>query len=150
MSDVRPFTRDMIKDYLEAQELNYLVDKDGDYRVDFRRDAELDVSLRCWIVAEGEKSEMLKVAVYSDRFFPKDRWGSAIMLCNTWNRDYRWPKAYVLIPETGNGEPAAEIVLERQIDLEHGVHAELLDRFITGAIAGAITFWQWAVHEQGM
>ncbi len=85
----------------------------------------------------------------SDKRIPKSDWGRAVMICNTWNKERSWPKAYLFVRNPST-DTHGLIVLEDVIDLEKGIHQELLDDFSLTSIATAISFWKWAHKEQGL
>ena len=146
MPTVCKFDRSMIEKHLKSEELYYLVDSEGGYRVDFEdHDNSLGCDLTAWL---GEVEEVLSIFIGSTRQFPKREWGRAIMLCNTWNKENPGPKAFLdTNPDT---DTTGSIVLRQSYDLEQGIHQELLDDFITVTIGAAIAFWEWAHQEQGL
>ena len=144
MPIVRALDRSMIEHCLRSDNLRFLRDNDGDFRVEFGYDEETGCEVTFSLSVVGPKSEVYSIVAFSDRRVPTYEWDRALRLCNQWNEERRWPKAYLYMRDNiGN------IILEQQIDLEEGIHQELLDDFTRTAIVSSIQFWRWAHQEQG-
>lgn len=148
MPTVKKFDRSMIENYLKSRNLKYLVDSDDDYRVEFAYSESTGCELTVLLIAAGAKREIYQILVLSDKRIPKKDWGQAIMACNTWNKEKRWPKAYLYVSDPSK-DSVGMIMLEGQIDLEKGIHQELFDDFTDTIIVTANSFWEWAHKEQG-
>jgi hypothetical protein len=149
MADVQEFTRGMIEKYLKGRSLKYLVDDEGDFRVGFAYDEETGCSMVFWLIAGGSKDQIYLVRCMTDKKIPRSDWQSAIMLCNSWNKETRWPKAYLYVKDQAT-DTVGEIYLEEQIDVGVGIHQELLEDFTDTVIGTANEFWKWAHKEKGM
>lgn len=135
--EVRSFSRSMIKQGLEELDLHYLVDRDDDFVLDLG-------DLRFFLMASGSRNDVYTIyCVLPRRFRTGDDAVQAITLCNKWNRERRWPKAYARINEDGE----ARITLEQSLDLEMGIHQALLNDFTKLALATSIGFWEWLEEE---
>jgi hypothetical protein len=149
MPNVQKFDHDMIKKYLHAHDLKYLIDSDGDFLVQFGYADEWGCSLKIYLIVGGTRKDIYVIKVYSDKRISRGDWTRVIGLCNTWNKERRWPKAYLHVDD-----PAADqtglVVVEQHIDLEKGIHQELLDDFTSTMIMGAFQFWKWVHQEQGL
>jgi hypothetical protein len=148
MATVEKFTRSMIEHFLQESDMRYFTDSDGDFLVQFSYDEELGCSLNMYFMASGDDAEIYYISARSDRRILKNDWEQALKACNAWNRERRWPKAYLRVDKATDA--SGEIVLESQIDLEQGVHQELLNSFSQTMIAGVGMFWKWAHQEQGL
>ncbi len=148
MATVQTFDRNMIKTYLATTDWKYLQDQDGDFVVRFSRDADTGCELSLWMIVEGEKHNLYTVRVFSDKQIPKKDWGRAVMLCNDWNDHKRWGKAFLHIdnPDT---DTTGQIIVEEQLDLEPGIHQELLNDFTTTVFSSANLFWTEA-NQKGV
>ncbi|NJP05672.1 MAG: YbjN domain-containing protein [Chloroflexaceae bacterium] len=146
MSVVEPFSLAMVERYIQKRGWKFLRDQDGDYRVDFAYSDERGCSLSLWMIAEGAESEIYTVRVYSDKRIPRDDWMHVIRLCNEWNRDRRWPKAYLHAP-SDEEMLTAPVHLEYQIDLETGIHQELLEHLTESILSSSHAFWMWMAEE---
>jgi hypothetical protein len=89
------------------------------------------------------------IRVRSDRpIGPADR-DRCIHLCNTWNREHRWPKAFLeLEPRDDDAPDSGVIYLEEILDLREGVHQELLEDFTATVLWTADQFWMWMKGQQ--
>ena len=148
MPTVQKFDRNMIERYLKSRSWKYLIDSDGDYRVEFAMDDEAGCELTVWLIMGGPNKEIYDCMIWSSRRVKKEEWGKAILMCNDWNKQKRWPKAYVYVRDR-NTDTVGDIRLEQQMDLETGIHQELFDDFTSTIISGAHAFWKWATKEQG-
>ena len=148
MAIVQTFARGQIEKYLRKMELKFLQDSDGDFLVQFGYDDDYGCEITVYMMAAGKRSDVYSIRINSDKRIPKRDWGQALMLCNTWNKERRWPKAYLSVRDPNN-DTTASISLEFDIDLEQGIHQELLDDLTGTIIAGGCQFWEWAHKEQG-
>ncbi len=149
MPSIKKFDHSLIKNFLEETNLNFLTDKEGDFTVNFAYDEELGCELSFWFIVTGSNDEIYQILVSSDKEIPKSQWARVLMLCNTWNKDKRWPKAYLHV-EDMNTDTTGNILLEEQIDLEQGIHQALLNDYTGTILSTAFQFWKWMHLEQGM
>jgi len=145
MATVRKFDETMIESCLRTVDLKYLKDSDGDYVVQFGYDDDTKCELSLFLIRSGEKKEVFQILVASDAEIPASELGAALFFCNSWNKDKRWPKTYVNFKE---GESHGRIFCEEQIDLEKGVHQELLDDFAITCFSAANAFWKQVGEEK--
>ena len=148
MATIEKFTRAMLAKFVTDREWRNLVDKDGDYLVEFSYDEDYGCELTLYLIASGEQNEILEIRISSSMRIPKERWGEAINACNIWNDMKRWPKVYLHVsnPDT---DTVGRIVCEGHIDLEQGIHQELLDSVISSYHRNANSFWRWLHSEYG-
>jgi len=149
MPTVQAFDYSMIERFVRSKNWKFLRDNDGDFRVEFAYDQDTGCEMTVWLMAGGSKHNVYTVLVTADKHIAKSDWGRAIMLCNTWNKEKRWPKAFLHVRDP-NSDTIGAIRLEGQIDLEQGIHQELFDDFTLTIISGANTFWEWAHKEQNL
>jgi hypothetical protein len=139
---IQPFDREMIKDHLDRAELKYLIDQDGDYRVDFAAAEEGQPELSFWLSAEGTNEDIFVIRCVTNIGIDKTMWPQAAMACNQWNTEKRYPKAYLWIgddPETLFGQ----MRLESQYPVGAGVIQPLIDDWITTMFGTSFQFWEW-------
>jgi hypothetical protein len=148
MPTVQKFVPSMMEEYLKGKDLKYMVDHDGDYRVEFAHDSECDCELTVWLIAGGPQKDVYCVRVNTDKHIPQRDWGKAVLVCNQWNKERRWPKAFLYYKDSDS--EMGDILLEGQIDLEQGVHRELFNDFTDTVIATSFQFWKWAHEEKGL
>lgn len=141
MATVQTFTKSMIERYLRACNMKFMIDGDGDYKVEFAYDQEMGCELTIYLMTGGSKKDVYGVLALSDKRYSKDAWVKATLLCNQWNKEKRWPKAYLYYNDLN--DPYATIRLEQHIDLETGIHQELFDDFTGTMLVGASAFWKW-------
>jgi hypothetical protein len=134
----------MIENYLRARNIRYLRDSDGDFCVNFGPQGEIRHTIRVWLLAGGTGQQVYVIRGHAEKRYPRSRWADCLLMCNTWNRDRRWPKAYL-----DNSDPNSdgEIVLEEQIYVEKGIHQELLDDFSDTVISAIFSFWKWEKEQ---
>ena len=147
MARVQEFDRAMFENYLKSKELKYLVDQEGDYQVQFSHDNDWGCGLTVWLIASGKGKDICTVRVHADKPVPRAQFSRAILLCNEWNATRRWPKTFVHYNPDDNNEPC-QIICEDQLDVQKGLHQELLDDLATTTIRTSMSFWEWANKEQ--
>jgi hypothetical protein len=149
MATVQKFDHSMIEKFLRSSSLKFLRDSDGDFVVQFGYSDKMGCELDIFLVVEGSKQHIYRILGIADKRIQKNDWGRAIMVCNTWNKERRWPKAYLYVKDAAT-DTTGSIRLEQQVDLETGIHQELLDDFSFTSIGGILQFWEWAHQEQGL
>lgn len=147
MSTVEKFSPDMIERFLKGRDLKYLKDSDDDFQARFY-DEEGGPELTMWFLSQGTQKEIYCIMTLSDRSIPKSNWGRAVFFCNTWNKEMRWPKAYLQVSDP-DSDTTGQIILEGQIDLEQGIHQELFNDFSNLIMGSATSFWERAHKEEG-
>ena len=149
MPEILTFDHAMIETYLQAREYRYLRDQEGDYRVEFSYNEDRDCALKIWLIVSGTRRQIYHVWIWAEKRIRRDDWDRALRLCNTWNKENRWPKAYLHVNDPAT-DATGEIRLEENIDLEKGIHQELFDDWTDTAIATASNFWKWIHQEHGL
>lgn len=147
MPAVRRFTHSLIQRFLDSKDLKYYQDEDDSFLVHFSYDDDTQCELTVVLSIQGDQQDIYTIYVFSSKKIPKRDWGRAILICNQWNEKARWPKAYLHIDNVDR-DKVANIHLEENIDLEPGIHQELLDQYTDAVISSAFGFWQWATQEQ--
>ena len=142
MPKVEEFSRKMVERTLDDMNVRYLRDKDGDFVALFGEDEKAGCEIRLHVIITGSRNQILRAAMLSDADVRSVDAGLLYRVCNTWNREHRWPRAYV----DGDGD----IVLEEYVDLDKGIHQELLRDFMLTVMATGFQFWRWAHNEQGL
>jgi hypothetical protein len=148
MAEVDQFERAMIEACFQEKGWLYWKDPDGDLRADFPYGEDPECTLKVLCMADGAEGEVYLVRVATESRIPREEWDRATALCNAWNRETRWPKAYLHVgdPET---ETTGQIILEEQLYVRAGIHQELLNDFTETIIGTATEFWGWAHREHG-
>ena len=149
MAYVQTFDRSMIESSLRSASLRFLRDDDGDFIVQFGYDSATDCEINIGFDVSGNTHSVYSIHGTSDKRIPRNDWGRVVMMCNTWNKERRWPKAFLYTRNPGS-DATATIVLEENLDLDTGIHQELLDDFTLTTISGILQFWKWAHQEQGL
>ncbi len=146
---VQPFEREMVRDHLERQQLTFETDSDGDFHLVFAPPREGSPRVDAWITAEGTNGDILVVRARGEALVPKTLWPETMALCNQWNRDRRFPKAYLYVPD----EPESlwgQITLEGQFPLAAGCTQPMVDECISTIITTALGFWEWMSERSSL
>ncbi|MDO5097444.1 MAG: YbjN domain-containing protein [Corynebacterium sp.] len=122
-----PFTIDRVADYLRAQDYNFTTDEDGDIFTGFDENNFV-------LVATGKMREIYVVRATWKVTAPIDARGKLVEICNDWNREKLWPKAYVTVDDEG----MVRVHAETNTDLEHGVGDRQLAQLTDCGIATAL------------
>jgi len=145
MATVRKLDEAMIESFFKTANVRYLKDSEGDYLAQYAYDENTKCEITLYLIRAGEKKEVLHVLVLSDAAIPADELGAAVFFCNTWNKEKRWPKAFLVHEENA---PYGSIRCEEQIDLEQGVHQELFNDFVTTAFSAGNQFWKEVAKQR--
>ena len=122
-SDVTPAR---IAAWMTNNQFSYFVDNDGDLGGLWR-------GRLFYFFLFGEKSEILQVRGQWHREVAIERLEEVLDVCNEWNADRIWPKAYVRVRDNGR----VHVVSEVATDLEHGAtDAQLSQMLFCGLSTG--------------
>ena len=137
----------MLERAFNKYEISFLRDNIGDYLIDGGYSDDWGCSLKFWFCIEGEEKNLLAVRIYSDRRIPKSQWNTALILCNMWNNQMRWPKSCLYVEDSFKSTTGT-IQLDHHLDLTGGTTQGLIDNAVSNIIRGGIRFWNWAIQEQ--
>jgi hypothetical protein len=146
---VESFGRSMIEAFLEADSLNFLRDRDGDFIVQFGFDEEIGGHPRFLLAAVGDDQEQYCLRGETYRRVPRADWDRAMRLCNEWNALYKMPKAYLEIDDP-NTSASGRVICEQWVDLEAGAHQELVNSLTSTFFSACFGFWRWLVRQDAI
>ncbi|WP_129336830.1 YbjN domain-containing protein [Cellulomonas endophytica] len=125
-----PVTPARIAAWMTDHDFSYFVDNDGDLGGLWR-------GRLFYFFLFGERSEILQVRGQWHREATIERLEEVLDLCNEWNADRIWPKAYVRVRDNGR----VHVVSEVAVDLEHGAtDAQLGQLLHCGLSTGSLLF----------
>lgn len=130
-------TTERIKEMLDERNYKYLLDNDGDYRVEFTLDNS-DAILSICFILQGTRKDIFGIQALCSRRFFSDDWLKAMKVCNEWNKDKLFGKAYLNYSED---RPHATVIIEQWIDLEKGIHKDLLFDYCSVIMGSINKFW---------
>lgn len=138
----------MIERYLNSARLRYSRPENDFFMIEFGYKDEWGCALTFVLSAEGDDESIYTIKCFSDRRIPMNSWVNALVLCNTWNNEWRYPRAtlYIQDPEkstTGN------MVLDFHVPIKPYIHQEFIDAISGSIIASCMRFWRWATIERG-
>jgi hypothetical protein len=149
MGFVESFGHAMIRAFLEGAELHYLRDRDGDYVVEFAYDEELAGHPRFMLVASGEDHDQYCLRGDVMKRVPRAEWDRQIRLCNEWNALYKLPKVYLEIDDP-NVSATGRIVCEQWMNLDPGIHQELVNHLSSTFFSACFSFWRWLERQDAL
>ncbi|HEX5511928.1 MAG TPA: YbjN domain-containing protein [Actinomycetales bacterium] len=128
---VLPLTHELIIAVLEAEELKYSVDSDGDIH------GMWDGGSHFYFLRLGGEQEIFHVRGRWHRSLPVDLAQDAQTLCAEWNRDMIFPKTYTRVDDEGR----VWLYGELSTDLEHGVTSRQLTQLIHCGVGTTLQFF---------
>lgn len=143
---VQTFGHAMIEAFLEEGDLRFLRDSDGDFVVEFGYDEEIVGHPRFLLVAAGDDREQYCLRGDTLRRVPRSDWERSIRLCNEWNAQYKLPKVYLEIDDP-NASTSGRVVCEQWLNLEAGVHQELINAVTSTFFSACFGFWRWLERQ---
>jgi hypothetical protein len=147
MPIVEPLSARMIEKYLRSTSWRYLVDRDGDYLLQFAHSDDWGCDLEMYLTLSGPRGDVLSMHATPGYRIPAGRWTDALLACNEWNIDKRYPKAAFRAGTAKDN--AGRFFVQLALDCEKGIHQELLGDTIVLFIAGADSFCRWAHESKG-
>jgi hypothetical protein len=137
MSEVKPINSGRIRRILDDLSLSHREDEDGDLIGSLQADKDVSYGVGFVISLKGDNKNLLEVTIVPQgNDVPSERKGESLLWCNTWNATKGWPKAYF-------HEQHSKIIGEFSIDIEKGIHDELLKDMLLKAIGGG-----WAMYKE--
>ena len=85
----------------------------------------------------GDRDEILQVRGQWNREFALERLTGVLEICNAWNAEKIWPKAYVRVRDDG----MVHVTCEVATDLEHGVSDDQLGQLLACGLSSANVFF---------
>ncbi len=125
-----PVSPARIAAWMTENHFSYFVDNDGDLGGLWR-------GRLFYFFLFGEQAEILQVRGQWHRELAIERLEEVLDLCNEWNAERIWPKAYVRVRDNGRVHVVAEVAT----DLEHGAtDAQLSQILFCGLSTGSMLF----------
>jgi hypothetical protein len=149
MGFAESFSHSMIEAFLEEDGLQYLRDRDGDFIVQFGYDEEIEGHPRFLLAASGEDQEQFCLRGDTLKRIPRSDWDRMLRLCNEWNAHYKMPKVYLEVDDP-NADATGRIVCEQWIDLEPGIHQELVNHLTGTFFSACFGFWRWLDRQESL
>lgn len=149
MGFVDNFGHAMIEAFLEEDGLEFLRDRDGDFIVQFGYDEEIEGHPRFLLAASGEDQEQFCLRGDTLRRIPRSDWDRMLRLCNEWNAHYKMPKAYLEVDDP-NADATGRVVCEQWLDLEAGIHQELVNHLTGTFFSACFGFWRWLERQNAL
>ncbi|MCG2797179.1 MAG: YbjN domain-containing protein, partial [Cellulomonas sp.] len=112
-----PLAPGRIASWLDQNQFSYFVDSDGDLGGLWR-------GRLFYFFLFGERQEILQVRGQWHRELAIERLSEVLDLCNDWNADRIWPKAYARVRDNGR----VHVVTEVAVDFEHGATDDQLSQ----------------------
>ena len=130
-----PVSQRRIQAWCEDEDFTYFIDSEGDLGGFWN-------SRLFYFIVFGEHQEVLQVRARWNREVNIERLEEILDLCNAWNTERIWPKAYVRVLDNGS----VNVMAESSHDLEQGVTDAQLARLLACAVGTATLFFD-AVDE---
>lgn len=150
---LRHFTSDTLVRYLRTTGRPFWECGQDRYLAPYDYDPTSDRCCQAFYSVEGQDPDILCVRWVSDRRVPAEHLSLAYLLCNQWNTQWRWPRAFVDIPRVTAGDgpdplPASGVLtLDFQIYLNQRIHQALFDSLLAPVQEATWAFWAMAHLE---
>jgi len=126
----RPVTRERIEEWCTREGFTFFVDNEGDLGGFWN-------NRLFYFLVFGERDEVLQVRGRWNREVSIERLEEILDLCNAWNADRVWPKAFVRVLDNGT----INVMTESSHDLEQGVTDAQLARLLACAVGTGTLFF---------
>ncbi|WP_250444525.1 YbjN domain-containing protein [Actinotalea sp. C106] len=123
-----PLSRERLCAWFSEHGYTYFVDNDGDVGGLWR-------GRLFYFFLFGERQEILQVRGQWNREFAIERLTEVLEVCNEWNAERVWPKAYVRVRDDG----MVHVTCEVSTDLEHGATDDQLGQLVHCGVSASST-----------
>jgi hypothetical protein len=93
------------------------------------------LALRIVGSVEGTENDILDLFITTDKYFVVNEWKRALLTVNDFNRKFRWPKAYAILPAEGSDK--LDVVCEYQVECPDDITENTISSWIANALYGA-------------
>ena len=83
------------------------------------------------------------------RRIPRPDWDRMLRLCNEWNALYKMPKVYFEVDDP-NTSTTGRVVCEQWLNLEAGIHQELVNQMTSTFFSACFGFWRWLERQNAL
>ena len=83
------------------------------------------------------------------RRIPRPDWDRMLRLCNEWNTHYKMPKVYFEVDDP-NTSTTGRVVCEQWLNLEAGIHQELVNQLTSTFFSACFGFWRWLQRQNAL
>ncbi|MGC5168235.1 YbjN domain-containing protein [Luteimicrobium sp. DT211] len=125
-----PVDRARVVDWLIGGGFSYFVDSEGDV-------GGLWQGRLFYFLLFGEREEIVQVRGQWNRDVTIERLEEVLELCNEWNADRIWPKAYTRVRDNG----LVQVYTEVTVDLEYGANDDQLADVLQCGLSTASVFF---------
>jgi hypothetical protein len=144
MTIVAAITKNVVETMLKSTKWPYMIDKDGDHLVRFAKEEKCPV-LITYFMLRGTNKNVFNILILADEYdIPKHKWPQALVVCNEWNKNYRWPTMYLAYKD---GDAHGHIFAEYHLDCSKGTNTEILKHLAESQIAGVTLFWNQIIEN---
>lgn len=142
---IETFDTTLIERYLHARHMHYYRDRDGDFLVMIATDD--GPELRVHLTAEGSDRRVFVIRVTTLGVYPAHQRAQLESLIGQWNREKRWPKAYLSdVPDHGG----IRVFGENAYPLMSGIHWDLFATLADYTIGAAADLLIWLTQAVGL
>ena len=155
LETVLPFTAATIERHLLERKVRFFRDDSNGFVLFFRYDRDCDRIIKVMHAVEGRQDTVYCLRLVGDRRVDPADFTRARELCDRWNGNYRWPRAFLELPRQKDGEeplPALSglLVLDFQLLLDKGIHQGLFNDLVNEVISTSWDFWNLAKAEYNL
>ncbi len=144
---VEPVGPAMLRTALKAKGWSIYETDDHWFSVQYRYEKDSGRRVRATLGLVGSKKEIVDLLIQGDSRLVDGQFERAYQLCNAWNQNNRWPRAYVLVDEDEGTRRSGRLSLDCIFDGGTGLTQELLNRLLHNALSHAWNFWELAHAE---
>jgi len=153
---LRPFSAETLACYLRGTGRPFRECGPGRYVAPYDYDPASDRCCQAFYAVEGRDQDVLSVRWVSDRRVPAEQLSLACLLCNQWNTQWRWPRAFVDLPRAAAADnleapPASGVLtLDFQLYLHRRIQQGQFDTLLVPVQEATWAFWEMAHRDYSL
>lgn len=141
--EVKPITQEMLLTFFADGNYHYSVNPSGLYAIHFSYTESIDCETHYTFLIEGKANDLVSVRGHCDHRYKTEKLAPLLISLNEYKNQYRWPK--MTVSESNN---RLYVTTELDLDVEAGIHQELLNGFLSLHMSSSHDLWKWlAEHE---
>lgn len=137
-------SKELIEKAIRARPWRFMIDSDGDHRVDFSTNSPLG-DFNAYFTLTSQ--HLLRCYGFFDLKITREHFSRAIYLCNAYHVSHLYPCVYMESRENSNGVMEGRFWCQTVLDFPNGITVDSLMVLMRQFAGGSASFSEWIVQQ---